>query len=245
MNLKKLTLFMLGLSLVSTNVAAFDTSIQALNQSCKEFKELMTAGNKLVFLRSDLARNNSTWKAHICLQCTPAKESSLVRVTSMENGAVDWRFPSNNFLAIDEIINTEDDSKKDIVSIHSLLNSVKKTCKAYLNPINEGSHLQLTERESCVRHEYFRLYLKRKYSLSESNYLDFETKKDLSPNDFSKSCQETLLAASEENILTRAFSTAFISVKKVLGIGLGEYEPVVSKDSKSFYREIATDKKSK
>ena len=242
---KNLILILICNLITANKVNAFDTSNQALYQSCKEFKELMTAGNKLVFLRSDLARNNSTWKALICLECNSNKESSLIKVTNIDDGAVEWHYHEKDFLPIDEVIGTDEIPAKEILSMHGILSLVRTTCKAYLDPINEGSHLELSGREQCVRHEYLRLYLKRKYGLNESSYLELETKKDLTPNDFFKSCQNSLLQANERNIFSRTVASAYIGLKKILGIGLGEYEPIVSRDSKTFYREIANEQNGK
>ncbi len=209
--------------------------------SCHEFKELMVAGNKLIFLRSNDPLTGATWKAVLCLNCSAEKESTLLKVTNIKNGSTDWHFKNDNFQELSEVISSEDDVSKEALGMHSILTLVRRKCRSYLDPVNEGSHLQLTGNESCVRHEYLRLYLKRKFNLNENKYTEIESKKDLLPEEFLLSCHQIMKQSVEENSVIKVLTIAYIKIRVFFGIGLGEYDPVVSKDSKTSHRDIATE----
>jgi hypothetical protein len=239
--IKWLILFTITTCFLTQKARAEDVSVPDFDQSCHEFKELMVSGNKLMFLRSNLTPTEASWRAVLCLHCSQDRESKLLKVISTKDGSIDWRYKEKDFLAIDEILGNEDDLNKEKLGMHSILGQVRKTCRSYLDPVNEGSHLQLTGNESCVRHEYFRLYLKRKYELSEYSYAELESKKDLAEKEFLSGCHQILQATREKNVFTKTMASVFVGIKRLLGLGLGEYDPVVSRDSKSFQREIATE----
>jgi hypothetical protein len=216
-------------------------SSQVYDQSCREINELMVSGNKLMFLRSNLAATGISWKAVICLHCSASRESGLLRVTNIKDGSTDWHYKDKDFLAIDEVLAAEDDLSKETLGLHSILGQVRVACKSYLDPVNEGSHLQLTGNESCVRHEYLRLYLKRRFDLNENFYVELESKKNLARPAFFQSCRQTFKQSNDRNIILKKISAILIIVKRFFGGGLGEYEPVVSRDTKSYDRTIATE----
>lgn len=248
MKLQLLIIFTLIFAPGFDKSAADDSSVQSFDQSCREFKELMVSGNKLMFLRTNLAASDPTWKAVICLHCTEARESGLLKVTSLKDKSVEWHYKDKDFLALNEILVGEDDLKKEKLGMHSILASVRKTCRSVLEPVNEGSHLELQGNDKCVRHEYLRQYLKRKFSLNEISYTKLESKKNLPEQEFFQGCHQLLQQSADSNVVNKAWSSIYLAVKHFLGGGLGEYDPVVSNDSKSFQREIATEsigKKSK
>lgn len=220
---------------------ADDSSVKSFDHSCREFKELMVAGNKLIFLRTNLSASEPTWKAVICLHCTEARESSLLRVTSLKDKSVEWHYKEKDFLALNEILAGEDDLRKEKVGMHSILASVRKTCRSVLQPVNEGSHLELQGNDKCVRHEYLRQYLKRKFSLNEISYAELESKKNQPEQEFFQGCHQLLQQSAEKNIMSKAWGSICLAVVRLFGGGLGEYDPIVSHDSKSFQREIATE----
>jgi hypothetical protein len=220
---------------------ADDTSVQELDQSCHEFKELMVSGNRLMFLRSNQPPNTINWKAVLCLNCNKERESGLLKVTSFKDKSIDWFFKPNDFLAIKEILSPDDDLQREIPGMHTILSDVRTKCHSYLTPINEGSHLELAGNAACIRHEYFRLYLKRKFKLTDYSYTELESKKDLSKENFYGECHQILSRASDKNLFSETYIKVVIALKQFLGSGLGDYDPVVSRDSKSFQREIATE----
>ena len=245
MKLQLLVLFTLLLSLGPEVCKADDSSAKNLDQSCHEFKELMSAGNKLMFLRSNPAKKEPIWKAVICLNCNKERASELYRVTSLHDKSTDWHYSEKNFLTLNEILSGEDDHSKKKMGMQSILLSVRKTCRSLLQPINEGSHLELQGNEQCVRHEYLRQYLVRKYALNEIGYTEIESKKDLTPEEFFQGCHKVLQSSAEKNLVTDTLLTAYLSFRNFFGMGLGEYDPVVTRDSKTFKRQIATEEKSK
>lgn len=241
MKFKLLIIFVFTFSAVFEKSTADDSSVKSLDQSCREFKELMVAGNKLMFLRTNLASSEPTWKAVICLNCTEARESSLLRVTSLKDKSTDWHYKDKDFLALNEILSNEDDLKKEKLGIHSVLASVRKTCRSILQPVNEGSHLELQGNDKCVRHEYLRQYLKRKFDLNDISYAELESKKNLPQQEFFQGCHQLLQESGDKNIVRKAWSSIYLTVVRFFGVGLGEFDPVVSHDSKTFQREIATE----
>jgi hypothetical protein len=235
----------LFLLLFTFTISADDSSVQRFDQSCREFKELMISGNKLMFLRTNISAQEPTWKALICLNCNKQRESGLYRVTSLKDKSVDWHYNEKDYLALNEKLVSEDDLEKKKLGMQSILLSVRKTCRSTLAPINEGSHLELVGNEQCVRHEYLRQYLVRKYALDEMGYAEIESKKDLTPEEFFQGCHHILQKSEDKNFVKDTFASVYIAVKHFFGGGLGEFDPVVARDSKTLQRQIATDPKSK
>lgn len=240
-----LIIFTLLIGSVLDKTDADDSSVKDFDQSCREFKELMVNGNKLMFLRTNIATREPSWKALICLGCNSSRESRLLKVTSLKDKSIDWHYKEKDFLAINEILIEEDNVSTKKLGMQSILASVRTKCRSQLEPVNEGSHLELHGRERCVRHEYLRQYLKRKFDLNETDYAEMESKKDLAEEDFVHSCHQMLQRSADKNIISDTIVSIYLKVRNIFGKGLGEYDPIVARDAKSFQRQIATEKKSK